>query len=277
MAAKCIGSTARAANCIVKAANAAGGAARSESSRMWSPRRDRVRGRRSKLVFLGLADEPSPALYDRKMLLATASSAFVAPPVGTESMFAVAGPSDYTGVDMQCVSEFNWNQGEEATTPLGGPYQSATGYFLSKGANVVMQDDPHPICAGGWSAKDDTLTLKATKQPRMFLKEPGEGFDKLIMLDMKSESISWTQNVANLGRQFNGALYTTWVRPQDENEPDVAAKLCTPRAAAASALCVPRRPARPVPKLTSLASGRGSGPVHRLRPPLRGRRATDGE
>ena len=32
---------------------------------------------------------------------------------------------------------------------------------------------------------------------------------------------------------------------------------CTPRAAAASALCVPRRPARPVPKLTSLASGCG--------------------
>ena len=32
---------------------------------------------------------------------------------------------------------------------------------------------------------------------------------------------------------------------------------CTPRAAAASALCVPRRPARPVPKLTSLASCRG--------------------
>ena len=33
--------------------------------------------------------------------------------------------------------------------------------------------------------------------------------------------------------------------------------LRTPRAAAASALCVRRRPARPVPKLTSLASGRG--------------------
>ena len=32
---------------------------------------------------------------------------------------------------------------------------------------------------------------------------------------------------------------------------------CTPRAAAASALCVPRRPARPVPILTSLASDRG--------------------
>ena len=31
----------------------------------------------------------------------------------------------------------------------------------------------------------------------------------------------------------------------------------TPRAAAASALCVPRRPARPLPKLTSIASGRG--------------------
>ena len=37
----------------------------------------------------------------------------------------------------------------------------------------------------------------------------------------------------------------------------------TPRAAAASALCVPRRPARPVPKLTSLASGRGSSPISR--------------
>ena len=37
------------------------------------------------------------------------------------------------------------------------------------------------------------------------------------------------------------------------------------------------RASRVVPKLTSLASGRGSGPVHRLRPPLRGRRATDGE
>ena len=35
--------------------------------------------------------------------------------------------------------------------------------------------------------------------------------------------------------------------------------ICTPRAAAASALCVRRRPARPVPKLTSLASGRGRG------------------
>ena len=208
MAAKCIGSTARAANCIVKAANAAGGAARSESSRMWSPRRDRVRGRRSKLVFLGLADEPSLALYDRKMLLATASSAFVAPPVGTESTFAVAGPSDYTASTCSACPSSTGTR-VRSTTPLGGPYQSATGYFLSKGANVVMQDDPHPTCAGGWAPRT-TRSPSRPRNARMFLKEPSEGADKLIMLDMKSESISWTQNVANLGRQFNGALYTTW-------------------------------------------------------------------
>ena len=56
----------------------------------------------------------------------------------------------------------------------------------------------------------------------MFLKD---GDDRLIMLDMKSEEISWTQNVAQLGRQFNGALYTTWVRPQDESDPATAARL----------------------------------------------------
>ena len=42
---------------------------------------------------------------------------------------------------------------------------------------------------------------------------------------------------------------------------------CTPRAAAASALCERRRPARPVPKLTSLASGRGSTQHSRRAPP----------
>ena len=47
--------------------------------------------------------------------------------------------------------------------------------------------------------------------------------------------------------------YSGELMPYADNE-----RSCTPRAAAASALCVPRRPARPVPKLTSLASGRGS-------------------
>ena len=127
---------------------------------------------------------------------------------------------DYENVDMQCVSEFNWNQGEEAKSETGGPYKSATGYFLGAGASI--QTNAIPDCAGGWSASGDTLTLKGTVQPRMFLKDAS---DKLIMLDMKSEEVSWTQNVGQLGSQFNGALYTTWVRPKDESDPATAAKL----------------------------------------------------
>jgi hypothetical protein len=127
---------------------------------------------------------------------------------------------DYENVDMQCVSEFNWNQGEQEKGPTGGPYKSATGYFIGRGAGIQTNDIPD--CAGGWSAKDDTLTLKGTVQPRMFLKD---ATNKLVMLDMKSETISWTQNVAQLGRQFNGALYTTWVRDKDQSDPATAAKL----------------------------------------------------
>jgi len=127
---------------------------------------------------------------------------------------ASSATGDYTDVGMQCVSEFNWNQGE------GSTYKSATGYFIGQGSNKVTNDIPD--CAGGWSAKGDELILKGTKQPRMFLKDAS---DKLIMLDMKSEEISWTQNVAQLGRQFNGALYTTWVRAQDEANPAEAARL----------------------------------------------------
>ena len=140
-------------------------------------------------------------------------------PAGTaaRSASASAPPSvsaDYEGVGMQCVSEFNWNQGE------GSSYRSATGYFLGKGASIDTNDIPD--CAGGWSANDGTLTLKGTVQPRMFLTD---ATNRLIMLDMKSEEVSWTQNVAQLGRQFNGALYTTWVRPQDETDPATAARL----------------------------------------------------
>jgi len=121
---------------------------------------------------------------------------------------------DYKDVGMQCVSEFNWNQG------LGATYKSATGYFIGKGGRIETTDIPD--CAGGWSAEGDTLTLKGNKQPRMFLKDAD---DKLIMLDMKSEEVSWTQNVAQLGRRFNGALYTTWVRPEDKSDPATAARL----------------------------------------------------
>jgi hypothetical protein len=103
---------------------------------------------------------------------------------------------NYEDVGMQCVSEFNWNQGTQST------YKSATGYFVGDTGNRV--DSAIPDCAGGWSAHNDTLILKGNKQPRMFLKD---ATGTLIMLDMASEDVSWTQNVAQLGRFFNGALY----------------------------------------------------------------------
>ena len=121
---------------------------------------------------------------------------------------------DYEGVGVQCVSEFNWNQGLQAT------YKSATGYFIGDSGNI--ETNQIPDCVGGWSAENDTIIIKGNKQPRMFLKD---AMDRLIMLDMSAEDISWTQNVAQLGRQFNGALYTTWVRTDDEANPANAARL----------------------------------------------------
>ena len=56
----------------------------------------------------------------------------------------------------------------------------------------------------------------------MFLKD---GQDRLVTLDMTTEEVSWTQNVAALGRDLNGALYATWVRFEDEADPANAARL----------------------------------------------------
>ena len=39
------------------------------------------------------------------------------------------------------------------------------------------------------------------------------------MFDMTTDELSWTQNVAELGRDLNGALYATWVRSEDEADP----------------------------------------------------------
>jgi hypothetical protein len=96
---------------------------------------------------------------------------------------------------MQCVSEFNWNQG------MQDKYKSATGYFVGDKGNKVESDVPG--CGGGWIAFNDTLVLRGNKQPRMFLKDE---FGKLITVDMASHDVSWIQNVAQLGRFFNGAL-----------------------------------------------------------------------
>lgn len=126
----------------------------------------------------------------------------------------VAQTGDYENVTMQCVSEFNWNQGTETS------YKSATGYFVSGGGNIATSSIPD--CAGGWSSHNDTLVLKGNKQPRMLLKDAS---GDLLMLDLSSKDVSWTQSVAQLGRNFNGALYSTWVRPQDESNPPNAARL----------------------------------------------------
>ena len=115
---------------------------------------------------------------------------------------------------MQCVSEFNWNQGQEST------YRSATGYFVGEGGGMKSSDIPD--CAGSWTAQDDVLTLKGNRQPRMFLKD---GQDRLIMIDMSTEEVSWTQNVAQLGKDLNGAVYATWVRSADEADAATAARL----------------------------------------------------
>ena len=77
----------------------------------------------------------------------------------------------YTEVGMQCVSEFNWNQGQDAS------YKSATKYFVGAHGSLAISDAPD--CAG-WTAAGDTLTLKGDKQPRMFLKD---GRDRLLMID----------------------------------------------------------------------------------------------
>eukprot|EP00928_Gymnodinium_smaydae_P093710 TRINITY_DN7800_c0_g1_i1.p1 TRINITY_DN7800_c0_g1~~TRINITY_DN7800_c0_g1_i1.p1 ORF type:complete len:421 (-),score=85.42 TRINITY_DN7800_c0_g1_i1:363-1625(-) len=147
-------------------------------------------------------------------VLALPVSAFLDAETSKAAPSAAAATAVMDDVGVQCVSEFNWNQGE------GASYKSATGYFVDSGGNMKTNDIPD--CAGGWSAANDTIILKGTKQPRMFLKDAS---DNLIMLDMRSEEISWTQNVAQLGRQFNGALYTTWVRKEDEHNPASAAKL----------------------------------------------------
>eukprot|EP00315_Gephyrocapsa_oceanica_P058230 CAMPEP_0185483888 /NCGR_PEP_ID=MMETSP1366-20130426/8884_1 /TAXON_ID=38817 /ORGANISM="Gephyrocapsa oceanica, Strain RCC1303" /LENGTH=458 /DNA_ID=CAMNT_0028091885 /DNA_START=69 /DNA_END=1443 /DNA_ORIENTATION=- len=121
---------------------------------------------------------------------------------------------DYMDVSMQCVSEFNWNQGQEST------YKSATGYFVGAGGKLERSEVPD--CAGSWTAAGDVLTLKGNKQPRMFLRD---GRDQLVVLDMSTEEVSWTQDVAQLGKDLNGALYATWVRPADEANPAEAARL----------------------------------------------------
>ena len=54
-------------------------------------------------------------------------------------------------------------------------------------------------------------TLYADKQPRMFLVDED---NNPITLNLKKDTISWTQDVSQLGKNWNGALYTSWVNPR---------------------------------------------------------------
>ncbi|KAL7540611.1 hypothetical protein ACHAWF_006732 [Thalassiosira exigua] len=118
-----------------------------------------------------------------------------------------------TQIDVQvggpeCVSNYNWEKQQYQ-------FKSATGYFVGEGGNIKRSSPPE--CSGdSWIPfKDerpfeDGVDIDAKKQPRMFLKDNS---NKLIMIDMKTESISFTQYVGDLGRDFAGSFYATWVRP----------------------------------------------------------------
>ena len=131
-------------------------------------------------------------------------SAFVAP---------YRSASAYTDITMECVSEFNWNQGQ------GDVFRTASPHFVGKGGNISW--DGHTSTCRGWSAKDTTLTMYGTYQPRMFFKNKD---DEVIMIDMTKDTLSWTQDVSQLGKGFNGALYTSWVSPAHRSNAPLAAE-----------------------------------------------------
>jgi hypothetical protein len=134
-------------------------------------------------------------LGGRVVLLAACCATVFAALAAAHASARRSPAGDYENAGMQCVSEFNWNQGTESS------YKSATGYFVSSGGNIMTS--PIPDCAGGWTAHNDTLILRGNKQPRMFVTDAN---GSIIMLDMSTTDVSWKQNVAQLGRNFNGAL-----------------------------------------------------------------------
>jgi hypothetical protein len=119
----------------------------------------------------------------------------------------------YTDITMQCVSEFNWNQGQ------GSVFRTASPHFVGNGGNISW-DGQTDTCRG-WSANDTTLTMYGTYQPRMFFKDK---HDEIIMIDMTKDTVSWDQDVSDLGKGFNGALYTSWVSPAHRYNAPLAAE-----------------------------------------------------
>ena len=64
--------------------------------------------------------------------------------------------------------------------------------------------------------------MYGTYQPRLFFKDSKT--QDVLMIDMTKDKVSWMQDVSQLGKTFNGALYTSWVSPAQRGEAGEAAK-----------------------------------------------------
>lgn len=80
--------------------------------------------------------------------------------------------------------------------------------------NMTDKLYPYSDCTDSYVIDGTTITLKGTQAPRMFITEE----DKLLMVNTKEESVSWTMNMAKLGKYWNGALYMTYVNFTDPKD-----------------------------------------------------------
>lgn len=98
---------------------------------------------------------------------------------------------------------------QETSTPNGL-------FCVTSGQGTDLTDKlyPHADCTESYVTVGTNITLKGTQAPRMYITE-GE---KLLTVNTKEESISWTMNVAKLGGLWNGALYMTYVNFTDPTD-----------------------------------------------------------
>lgn len=104
----------------------------------------------------------------------------------------------FDDVQFECSSSFNWNSGNPNVY-----------------VNAPMKDpwNPNSVCAGGYETSGTQLTMYGDVQPRMFFKK-NDG--SVLRIDMRTDTISWWQDVSLLGAGYNGALYTTWTNHADD-------------------------------------------------------------
>lgn len=92
-------------------------------------------------------------------------------------------------------------------TPMHGLACTTSG----QAENMTDKLYPDSDCTNSYVLDGTTITLKGTQAPRMFITEG----DRLLLVNTKEESISWTMNMAKLGKDWNGALYMTYVNFTD--------------------------------------------------------------